>query len=141
MVASSRAPATSTSRSARSPGTARPSTARGAASACRRGGGWGRGKGMPCASSSLSPGPVDVGTAPLDRTPEGVRDLGGNVMEWVQDQFITPYLPECGDCVDPRIEMPVPLQEDYRVLRGGSWGHQWDISRSTLRGRWKRTEA
>jgi formylglycine-generating enzyme required for sulfatase activity len=101
---------------------------------------WGRNEGMPCASPSLGPGPLPVGTAPLDRTPEGVRDLGGNVMEWVQDQFIEPYLPDCGDCVDPRIEAPVPLQDDVRVLRGGSWGHQWYISRSTMRGRWKRTE-
>jgi formylglycine-generating enzyme required for sulfatase activity len=101
---------------------------------------WGRDEGMPCSLRSLGLGPAAVGTAPLDRTPEGVRDLGGNVMEWVQDQFIKPYLPGCGDCVDPRIEEPVPIQEDIRVLRGGSWGHEWNISRSTLRGRWKRTE-
>jgi formylglycine-generating enzyme required for sulfatase activity/predicted Ser/Thr protein kinase len=101
---------------------------------------WGRDKGMPCAPRSLEPGPLAVGTAPLDRTPEGVRDLGGNVTEWVQDQFIKPYLPPCGECVDPRIEEPVPLQEDVRVLRGGSWAHEWNMSRSTRRARWKRTE-
>jgi formylglycine-generating enzyme required for sulfatase activity len=102
---------------------------------------WGRDMEMPCAPRSLEPGPpLAVGTAPLDRTPEGVRDLGGNVMEWVQDQFIKPYLPECGECVDPRIEAPVPLQEDMRVLRGGSWSLGWHMSRSTMRARWKRTE-
>jgi formylglycine-generating enzyme required for sulfatase activity len=101
---------------------------------------WGRNKGMPCAPASLEPGPLPVGTAALDRTPEGVRDLGGNVMEWVQDQFIKPYLPECGKCVDPVIEQPVPLHEDMRVLRGGSWADAWHMTRSTMRARWKRTE-
>jgi serine/threonine-protein kinase len=101
---------------------------------------WGRDEDLPCAPRPLEPGPLAVGAAPLDRTPEGVRDLGGNVMEWVQDQFIKPYLPGCGDCVDPRIEAPVPLQEDMRVLRGGSWAHGWHMARSTMRGRWKRTE-
>jgi formylglycine-generating enzyme required for sulfatase activity len=101
---------------------------------------WGRYKDQPCAPRSLEPGPLAVGTAPLDRTPEGVRDLGGNVMEWVQDQFIKPYLPECGECVNPLIEAPVPLQEDIRVLRGGSWRLGWNMARSTMRVRWKRTE-
>jgi formylglycine-generating enzyme required for sulfatase activity/predicted Ser/Thr protein kinase len=101
---------------------------------------WGRLEGMPCAPRSLEPGPLDVGTAPLDRTPEGVRDLGGNVMEWVQDQFLKPYLPGCGKCVNPIVEAPVPLQEDFRVLRGGSWPNGWELARSTVRARWKRTE-
>jgi serine/threonine-protein kinase len=103
---------------------------------------WGRGPGRPCGPVSPAPGlgPFDVGAAPLDRTPEGVQDLGGNVVEWVQDQFIKPYLPECGKCIDPRIEHPVPLQEDWRVLRGGSWWDGWHMSRSTLRAHWKRTE-
>ena len=38
------------------------------------------------------------------------------------------------------IEAPVPLQEDIRVLRGGSWSLGWHKSRSTVRSRWKRTE-
>jgi formylglycine-generating enzyme required for sulfatase activity len=101
---------------------------------------WGRAAGKPCAGRSGAPGPLAVGKAPLDATPEGVRDLGGNVTEWVQDQFTKPYLPECGACVDPRIEESVPLQEDTRVLRGGSWVHGWHMSRSTMRTPWKRTE-
>jgi formylglycine-generating enzyme required for sulfatase activity len=101
---------------------------------------WGRDKDMPCVSRLLAPGPLAVGTAPLDRTPRGVRDLGGNVMEWVQDQFLKPYLPACGACVDPRVEAQVPLQEDIRVLRGGSWSLEWHWSRSTMRSRFPRTE-
>jgi serine/threonine-protein kinase len=104
---------------------------------------WGRDAEMPCGPAPAAPqlGPLEVGAAPLDRTPEDVRDMGGNVMEWVQDQFITPYLPGCGTCQDPVIETPtVPLQEDWRVLRGGSWMHSWHMSRSTMRARWKRAD-
>jgi len=102
---------------------------------------WGRAEGKPCASRSLEPGPIDVGTAPLDRTPEGVRDMGGNVMEWVQDQFIRPYLPDCGTCVNPVGEEPLALESDMRVLRGGSWVQHWSMSRSTMRARWRRVDA
>lgn len=38
-----------------------------------------------CNASGRSPAPV--GTSPLDRTPEGVRDLAGNVTEWTSTKF------------------------------------------------------
>ena len=34
---------------------------------------------------SIGPHPVDVGISKQDRTPQDVRDLGGNVSEWVSD--------------------------------------------------------
>jgi serine/threonine-protein kinase len=85
-------------------------------------------------------GPENVGTAPRDRTPEGVLDLGGNVGEWVYDQFLLPYYPPCGGCVDPRNEAVVPLADDYRIFRGGSWQVPEIASRTTTRSRWKRTD-
>ncbi|HLL21396.1 MAG TPA: SUMF1/EgtB/PvdO family nonheme iron enzyme, partial [Kofleriaceae bacterium] len=100
---------------------------------------WGRDVGKPCAAAG-DPGPLPVGTARLDHTPEGVRDLGGNVMEWVQDQFRQPYYPRCGTCVDPVVDEPTPLAEDVRVLRGGSWAQGMHIGRATMRGRWNRSE-
>jgi len=58
-----------------------------------------------------------VGTAPKDVTPEGVRDLGGNVAEWTADAGGD--RPRCaGPCVDPRTEGPPTAT---RVIRGGTW--------------------
>jgi formylglycine-generating enzyme required for sulfatase activity len=47
-----------------------------------------------------SPHPRDVGTSPQDVSPEGIRDLGGNVAEWVEDGRGT---------------------IDRKTIRGGSW--------------------
>jgi serine/threonine-protein kinase len=65
-------------------------------------------------------GPATVGTAPQDRTPQGVFDLGGNVEEWVQDRFLSPY-PDCGDCRDPIVRTGTGTSEpEVQVIRGGS---------------------
>lgn len=98
----------------------------------------GRGAGRGC--EHLPPGPQDVGTSALDRTPEGVLDLGGNVAEWVQDQLRKPYYPPCGDCVDPKVEESIPLADDVRVFRGGGWESEDFMCRATTRCRWRRTE-
>jgi formylglycine-generating enzyme required for sulfatase activity len=52
-------------------------------------------------------GPQAVGTARLDRTPEGIADLGGNVSEWTDTPWRETY----------------SAKEDTskRVIRGGSW--------------------
>jgi formylglycine-generating enzyme required for sulfatase activity len=60
--------------------------------------------------------PSEVGGSSQDVTAEGVRDLGGNVAEWVADAFVQPY-PSCeGACKDPIVEVGT-----LRVLRGGMW--------------------
>ncbi|WP_437674192.1 protein kinase domain-containing protein [Sorangium sp. So ce131] len=88
------------------------------------------------ACQGISKGAQDVGTAPQDRTPEGVWDLGGNVEEWVQDQFLLPYYPACGDCIDPVVEAPATSPvDDVRVRRGGSWSLPETTSRGVSRGR------
>ncbi|MFO0587302.1 MAG: bifunctional serine/threonine-protein kinase/formylglycine-generating enzyme family protein [Polyangiaceae bacterium] len=99
---------------------------------------FGRTAKAPC--SSLPRGAHDVGTAPQDRTPEGVFDLGGNVGEWVEDQFLLAHYPSCGTCVDPKVEEAGTPAEDLRVFRGGSWESTEISSRAATRSRWKRNE-
>jgi formylglycine-generating enzyme required for sulfatase activity len=70
---------------------------------------------------------VEVGSYPLDRSPFGVFDLGGNIREFVEDWF-NPY-----PGGDPN------ASEDYgtyaRVVRGGLFERAGDEAEVTLRGR------
>jgi serine/threonine-protein kinase len=99
---------------------------------------FGRADDKECAG--LPNGPQPVGTAAQDRTPEGVFDLGGNVAEWVFDQFQRPYYAACGSCVDPKYEEPVPPTDDFRIVRGAGFESSRGVALSSNRGRWKRTE-
>lgn len=67
-------------------------------------------------TSACGPEPADVGGRPLGASPYGVRDLAGNVDEWVEDRYV-PYGggPESGE----------------RVARGGAYD-AWH-SRTTAR--------
>jgi formylglycine-generating enzyme required for sulfatase activity len=66
-------------------------------------------------------GAVDVDDGPQDRSPDGIRGLGGNVAEWVFDAFEQPVHPACGACRDPRVDVTRAGPEEQRVYRGGSW--------------------
>jgi serine/threonine-protein kinase len=53
--------------------------------------------------------PRDVGSSPKDISPEGVRDLGGNVAEWVEDDR-------------GRAATDLATGTATEIIRGGSWG-------------------
>ncbi len=95
----------------------------------------GRVAGLPC--SDLPAGPEDVESSPQDWTPERIADMGGNVSEWVFDAFELPYYPDCGSCLNPRVERRSSEGEDLRVFRGGAWASTI-FARASARGRWKR---
>ncbi|MBM4126206.1 MAG: formylglycine-generating enzyme family protein [Nitrospira sp.] len=57
-----------------------------------------------------------VGTFQLDKSPYGVMDGAGNVMEWVEDWYGETYYKS-----SPDQNPPSPEYGTYRVLRGGSY--------------------
>jgi formylglycine-generating enzyme required for sulfatase activity len=68
---------------------------------------------------------ADVGSAPQDVTPEGIRDLAGNMSEWVATAYVEGSRAVEGD---PSSELP-------KVIRGGSFG---DSFMARTSGRFRR---
>jgi formylglycine-generating enzyme required for sulfatase activity len=57
-----------------------------------------------------------VGSFPGGRSPIGLYDMAGNVMEWVSDWYDPRYYAQSTDT------NPLgPLEGDFKSLRGGSW--------------------
>lgn len=61
----------------------------------------------------------------------GIHDMAGNVWEWVQDKFVTPY--PTSVTMNPRIESG---GEEKRVMRGGSWDQKVNYVRCGIRSRY-----
>lgn len=58
--------------------------------------------------------------------------MAGNVWEWVQDKFVSPYPTTI--IKNPRIENG---GEEKRVMRGGSWAQKVNYVRCGIRSRYE----
>ncbi|HVT60322.1 MAG TPA: selenoneine synthase SenA [Thermoanaerobaculia bacterium] len=74
-------------------------------------------------------GCTDVGALAAGDTPEGCRQLLGNVWEWTATEF-APYP---GFTPDPYREYSQPWFGTHRVLRGGAWTTRARLLRNTWR--------
>ena len=72
--------------------------------------------------------PTPVGVYPRGATPDGIRDMAGNVWEWCLDGFAS-YGTQ--DRSNPR--GPAPGAEVRAVVRGGSWDGGARVARSAFR--------
>ncbi len=61
------------------------------------------------------PDTAPVGSFPLGKTPEGLRDMAGNVWEWTSSAPCAYPAHECADTGE-------------RVIRGGGWTHRYLLS-------------
>lgn len=57
-----------------------------------------------------------VGSYPEGRSPIGVYDMAGNVMEWVDDWYDRRYYEQA-----PNVNPRGPAEGEFKVIRGGSW--------------------
>lgn len=69
-----------------------------------------------------------AGSFPLDRSPEGVFDMAGNAMEWVQDWYREDYYRNM-----PAENPAGPATGELKGIRGASWNDSVKRARTTIR--------
>ncbi len=77
----------------------------------------------------IMPNTVSVSACPAGDTPEGVRQMWGNVWEWTADWFV----PYPGFVRDLYKEYSEPWFRDQKVLRGGCFATRTRLLRNTWR--------
>ncbi len=75
---------------------------------------------------------TQVGSYELGKSPYGAYDMTGNVREWVFDWYMNTYYAE-SPLENPTGPSDQYFYVKYVVLRGGSWGSDAYLSRSTVR--------
>jgi formylglycine-generating enzyme required for sulfatase activity len=71
---------------------------------------------LDCVDGSVSA--IPVGSKPQGNSQYGARDMGGNVLEWVNDWYSNQYYQ-----LAPAQNPPGPTTGTWKVDRGGSWGY------------------
>ena len=64
--------------------------------------------------------PVSAPVGSFEANPAGLKDMGGNVAEWVHDRYA---IPSPGDGDDALTDPTGPDTGRFRVVRGASWKH------------------
>jgi formylglycine-generating enzyme required for sulfatase activity len=82
--------------------------------------------------SSKSKSPEKVGSSPFDLSWAGIRDLAGNVSEWVADAYVDDstdvYLPCVGSAESSALDV-----RECRIFKGGSWSDPRMFARAAQR--------
>ena len=74
------------------------------------------------------------GSHPDGNSTQGISDLGGNVSEWVLDNYHDNYNGAPADGSAWCTRSPCLLGDDFRVVRGGGWNSGPGSLRNTNRG-------